>query len=106
MRPGAAPAPARPRRSDRRPTGNGRILQSLLAPGSILGADPVEQTTAVVRDDEAAVRRDHHAGRSAPALAAGILPTGDEVMRRNRLSVLEIDQQQLRRGRWLPVRGA
>src|SRR5687767_13607748 len=73
---------------------------------SFLGADPVEQTGIIVRDNETAIRGDHHPRRSPPAVPTGILPSGDEIARRDRGSVLEVDQQQLRRGRWLPVPGA
>src|SRR5215207_9438861 len=74
---------------------------------SALGTDAVEQAGVVVGDDETTVRSNHYSRRPTPALAAGILPTGDEIARRNRraLKILEVDEQELRRGRRLPVPG-
>ena len=72
---------------------------------SALGTDAVEQAGVIVGDDETTVWSDHHAGGTAPAFATGILPTGDEIARRDRYAVLEVDEQELRRGRWLSVPG-
>src|SRR5215218_2063107 len=72
----------------------------------MLGADPIEQPILVVGDDETAVRGSHDPGGTTPALAAGILPTGDKIARRNRDSILEVDEQELWRRGWLAVPGA
>src|SRR6187455_3240987 len=66
---------------------------------------PVEQPGGVVRNDDAPIGSNHDPGGPPPAIAGSILPTRDEIVRADRLAILEIDTQELRRRRRLPVPG-